>query len=84
MPESKARYVTRQRQTRKHTCHWPGCERQVPPAMWGCKPHWFKLPKYLRDLIWATYEPGQEVSLTPSAAYLDAAHKVQEWIKAQS
>jgi hypothetical protein len=57
-------------------CHWPGCERQVPPAMWGCKPHWFKLPKQLRDRIWATYEIGQEVSMTPSHAWRFTKHCV--------
>jgi hypothetical protein len=79
---NKARYVTRQRQNRNHTCHWPGCEKQVPPAMWGCEPHWFKLRKRLRDRIWATYEIGQEVSMTPSDGYLDAAREVQDWIEA--
>ena len=77
----KAAYVKRQKQTRNHQCHWPGCIKQVPPAMWGCKPHWFALPKALRDLIWATYKPGQEVTMTPSAAYLEAAEAVQKWIK---
>lgn len=77
----KAEHVRRQRQTRNHTCHWPGCDRQVPPAMWGCQPHWFRLPKALRDRIWATYEIGQEVSMTPSDEYLDAAHAVQVWIE---
>lgn len=78
---AKASYVRGQRQTRNHTCHWPACERQVPPAMWGCKPHWFKLPKALRDRIWATYEIGQEVDMTPSDEYLAAAFAVQNWIK---
>lgn len=78
---TKARYVQRQKQTRNHECHWPGCAQQVPPAMWGCKSHWFKLPKQLRDRIWATYEPGQEKTLTPSAAYLDVADEVQRWIR---
>lgn len=50
--------------------------------MWGCKPHWFKLPKRLRDRIWDTYEIGQEIDLSPSPEYLDAAHEVQEWIRA--
>ena len=77
----KAAYVKSQKQTRDHTCHWPGCERQVPPAMWGCKEHWFKLPKLLRLAIWAAYEPGQEVNMTPSDEYLEAAKAVQEWIK---
>lgn len=77
---AKAVYVTRQGQTRPHTCHWPSCERQVPPAMWGCKEHWFKLPKPLRDQIWKEYRPGQEVNGTPSARYVVTAHLVQMWI----
>jgi len=65
-----------------HTCHWPNCITEVAPQLWGCKKHWFKLPKNLRDLIWATYVPGQEISKTPSDEYIDAAHKVQLWIEA--
>ena len=65
----------------RHTCHWPGCGKAVPPAMWGCKTHWFKLPARLRAQIWATYKPGQEISKTPSASYLHVAQKVQEWIR---
>jgi hypothetical protein len=56
----------------------------VPPAMWGCKAHWFKLPKHLRDKIWATYRPGQEVNMTPSKAYLEAARQVDQWIQLQN
>lgn len=77
---AKREYVRSQGQTRKHGCHWPGCDKQVPPAMWGCKAHWFALPKSLRDRIWLTYVPGQEATLTPSADYLEVAHEVQEWI----
>lgn len=80
----KADYVRSQGQTRDHHCHWPGCTKQVPPAMWGCKQHWFKLPTHLRNKIWATYRPGQEVTLTPSAAYLAAADEVQKWIAENS
>lgn len=76
----KAAYVKGQPQTRDHHCHWPGCEKQVPPAMWGCKAHWFALPKPLRDRIWATYRPGQEINMTPSSEYLAAAAAVQAWI----
>jgi hypothetical protein len=64
----------------RHTCHWPGCTKAVPPAMWGCKPHWFKLPKPLRDAVWNAYVPGQEISKTPSAKYLAVAALVQGWI----
>lgn len=79
---AKVRHVQRAGQSRDHTCHWPGCGRQVPPAMWGCKAHWFKLPKPLRDRIWATYRPGQEATMTPSRDYLAAAREVQAWITA--
>lgn len=78
---SKAAYVKAQRQDRNHECHWPGCGKQVPPAMWGCRPHWFALPKELRDKIWNAYRPGQEKDMHPSKAYLDAANEVQQWIK---
>lgn len=77
---SKAAYVTRQGQTRNHTCHWTNCGKQVPPAMWGCKEHWFKLPKPLRDAIWKEYRPGQEKDGTPSDRYLIVAELVKEWI----
>lgn len=77
----KVDYVLSQPQTRRHHCHWPGCDKQVPPAMWGCKNHWFKLPKHLRDEIWRTFKPGQEAEMNPSARYVMAANAVQHWIK---
>jgi hypothetical protein len=49
--------------------------------MWGCKKHWFMLPKSLRDLIWGTYRPGQEKDMTPSKEYMEVATKVQKWIR---
>jgi len=78
---SKVAYVKSQRQTCKHGCHWPGCILQVPPAMWGCTRHWFRLPKNLRDRIWAAYRPGQERDLSPSDSYMDVAREVQLWIR---
>ncbi len=65
----------------KHMCHWPECPKAVPPAMWGCAPHWFRLPKPLRDRVWATYRAGQEIRKDPSTAYLAVAKEVQQWIK---
>lgn len=52
--------------------------------MWGCKTHWFKLPKHIRDEIWRTFRPGQEKNWTPSAAYIAAAQTAQNWIAANS
>ena len=51
--------------------------------MWGCKKHWFMLPRGLRQRIWATYRPGQEIEKNPSARYLHAANEVQAWIAKQ-
>lgn len=84
MTTSKAEYVKAQSQTRSHHCHWPGCERQVPPAMWGCKTHWFKLPRGLRLQIWETYRPGQEITGKPTGAYIEVAKAVQAWIKQET
>ena len=73
--------IARRIKARQHVCHWPDCGKPVPPKMWGCKVHWFKLPKHLRDLIWMTYVPGQEITKTPTMAYLEAARAVQIWIR---
>ncbi len=64
-----------------HHCHWPNCPNAVPPAMWGCKTHWFTLPRVLRTKIWNAYRPGQEQSKDPSRVYLEVVREAQEWIK---
>jgi hypothetical protein len=43
-----------------------------------CRKHWFKVPQQLRDQVWATYRPGQEVDQQPSAAYLVAQRAAVE------
>lgn len=78
------RQVARAEEGGTHTCHWPGCTAVVPPAMWGCKPHWFAIPPLLRARLWAAYRPGQEVTKTPSLSYIVAAREVQEWIDGQA
>ncbi len=77
----KVRHVRNARQLRRHDCHWPGCQRQVPPAKWGCPEHWYKLPPDLRSRIWRAYQIGQEEDGRPSAAYLAVASEAQEWIR---
>jgi hypothetical protein len=79
----KADYVRRSGQTRNHHCHWTGCTKQVPPAMWGCRKHWFMLPRVLRAKIWRTYKSGQEIDGTPSREYVEASLEVREWIAKQ-
>ena len=64
----------------QHACHWPNCDLGVPPKMWGCRAHWYRLPKTLRDKVWSAYAPGQEITKTPSAEYVKVAREVQRWI----
>lgn len=53
-----------------HTCHASGCEREVPPAMFMCRAHWYSLRAPMRAAIWREYRPGQEVDKRPSYRYL--------------
>lgn len=78
----KVEHVKAATQSRKHHCHWPKCEAQVPPAMWGCRKHWYMLAIGLRNKVWAAYQPGQEETMTPSRKYVEVAREVQEWIAA--
>jgi capsular polysaccharide biosynthesis protein len=54
----------------RHTCHAKKCLVEVPPKMFMCKRHWYRLPKRMRDKVWELYVPGQEVTKTPSPEYL--------------
>lgn len=56
-----------------HKCHATGCTENVKPAMWGCRRHWFMVPKRIRDRVWSTYRAGQEDDWKPSRSYLLAA-----------
>lgn len=56
-----------------HHCHAEGCDAKVPPAMFMCKRHWFKVPTRLRNKIWDLYEPGQEITKDPTNFYVLAA-----------
>lgn len=60
-----------------HLCHWPGCGKPVSPRLWGCREHWFRLPKLIRDRIWSAYRPGQEIDKDPSPEYLEAARQAR-------
>ncbi len=64
-----------------HTCHWPGCTLAVKPRLWGCRAHWYQLPIEIRQEIWRTYRPGQEVDKQPSRAYVAAARKAQDYAR---
>ena len=75
----KADYVRRAPNDGKHACHWPGCNAQIKPAFWGCFKHWSLIPYPLKQAIWDTYNPGQEISKSPTPAYLKAANDVEQF-----
>jgi hypothetical protein len=37
-----------------HQCPAPKCNTQVPNSMLSCRPHWYGLPRALRDEVWQT------------------------------
>lgn len=65
-----------------HRCAAPGCKKQVPLKMLMCKPHWFMLPKPLRDTIWAEYTPGQENDMSglSNSNYMNAVKEAMKYI----
>lgn len=41
---------------RKHDCPLEGCDRKRARTELLCSPHWFAVPKPLRDEVWRTYK----------------------------
>jgi hypothetical protein len=37
-----------------HKCGIHGCDINVPDNQLLCRPHWFSIPKQLRDQVWYT------------------------------
>lgn len=52
-----------------HHCHATDCTTAVPPEMFMCRLHWYKVPYHQRQMIWKTYREGQCDDMNPSRAY---------------
>lgn len=65
----------------KHRCPWPGCPVEVDHDLWGCRQHWFAVPRELRMRLWQAYRPMQNI-WTVSPLYAEAATAIQTWIAA--
>lgn len=78
---AKSIYVTRPRQPRTHSCFWPECPQRVAASQLGCAPHWRRLPKHLRDAIWRSFRPGQEIDGVVSAGYRRAVRSVLAYVR---
>lgn len=67
---------------RTRFCYWPHCPEKVQPSILCCREHWYKLPKELRDRIWAAYRPGQESDGLLSREYVIALQDVRKFAAA--
>jgi hypothetical protein len=65
----------------EHTCHATGCQTEVPPKLFMCRKHWFRLPKEMRDLVWENYVPGQEIRKDPTPEYLNIVQRCIRFIE---
>lgn len=41
-----------------HLCPAAGCRQPISPGRLMCRPHWYQVPKPLRDTVWATWRSG--------------------------
>jgi hypothetical protein len=53
-----------------HGCHAAGCTKKVPPRLFACRAHWFRLPAVVRAAVLREYRPGQENDKKPTVAYM--------------
>ena len=42
-----------------YRCPIPGCGDLIDPSRLMCRRHWYRVPKQLRDQVWATWRSGQ-------------------------
>jgi hypothetical protein len=41
------------------SCPVPGCGELIDLSRLMCRPHWYLVPKELRDWVWATWRSGE-------------------------
>lgn len=63
-----------------HACPKPGCPAVVPVHMLACRPHWYAIPRPLRDAIWRAWRSGAGAG---SAAHRAAITAAIDWLEAQ-
>jgi hypothetical protein len=56
-----------------HKCPGPSCEQRVADHMLMCRPHWYQVPRALRDDVWLTWRNGQGAGWADHNAAMRAA-----------
>lgn len=68
-----------------HDCPATGCTRRVARHQLMCRPHWYMVPKPLRDAVYDAYGNGLRAgSPAHRAAVLDAIGAVNARLAAQA
>lgn len=42
-------------------CPVAGCNERIDPTRLMCRRHWYRVPRPLRDRVWATWRSGQGI-----------------------
>lgn len=58
-----------------HKCEYPECVHMVESARLFCGRHWAKVPKPLKDAVWATYMARRRMALRPGYEDAKLAHQ---------
>ncbi len=56
-----------------HLCPVGGCRQKVRADRLMCRHHWFRVPRRLRDAVWATWRSGAGTGTLAHAAAITAA-----------
>ena len=56
-----------------HECPGYGCTRRVPEHMLACRADWSRIPRVLRDAVWAAWDNGRGAGSPAHRAAITAA-----------
>jgi hypothetical protein len=56
-----------------HECPATGCTRAVSGSMLMCRPHWYMVPKALRNAVWTAWADGSGAGTPAHRAAILAA-----------
>src|ERR1700761_3153447 len=57
----------------QHQCPVGGCQQDVRASRLMCRPHWYQVPKPVRDIVWASWRSGEAARSVEHAAAIRAA-----------
>ncbi len=46
----------------RRRCFWPGCSTRIQMTQLGCRMHWYRLPREMRNAVSTTYRDGARLA----------------------